>query len=47
MEITSFIKGSFQALERDSGYLDKNGYQLVGRKEASNFTGDREKVGDS
>ena len=44
-EINSFIKGSFKALTSPQGYLDKKEYQEVGRKEAPNFTADREKVG--
>lgn len=42
-EITSFIKGSEHALTK--GFLDKDSYIKVGRKQATNFTvNDREKV---
>ena len=44
MEITSFIKGSFKALAMPEGCLDRKGYEEVGRKQAPNFTGDRQKV---
>ncbi|KAH9496679.1 TPR and ankyrin repeat-containing protein 1 [Bulinus truncatus] len=44
MEIMSFIKGSYEALNTDNGYLDKAQYLDLGRKRAPNFTGDRAKI---
>ena len=44
MEIMSFLKGSYMALTSERGYLDLDTYHQVGRKEAPNFTGDRQKV---
>ncbi|KAK7480873.1 hypothetical protein BaRGS_00027874 [Batillaria attramentaria] len=43
-EITSFIKGSFGSLLQRRGYLDKDDYEKLGRKQAPNFTGSRDKV---
>ena len=43
-EITSFIKGSFAALSQRRGFLDKDSYDQLGRKQAPNFTGSRDKV---
>ena len=43
-EITSFIKGSFAALSQRLGFLDKDSYEQLGRKQAPNFTGSRDKV---
>ena len=45
MEITSFIKGSFQSLMTLDGFLDEKSYEEVGRKQAPNFTGNRSQVG--
>ncbi|XP_022098419.1 TPR and ankyrin repeat-containing protein 1-like [Acanthaster planci] len=44
MEITSFIKGSVEALHTDSGYLSLDSYLALGQKRASNFTADREEI---
>ncbi|XP_022085705.1 TPR and ankyrin repeat-containing protein 1-like isoform X3 [Acanthaster planci] len=44
MEITSFIKGSFEALQSDSGYLSLEEYLDLGKKMAPNFTTDREQI---
>ncbi|KAK7091654.1 hypothetical protein V1264_009311 [Littorina saxatilis] len=43
-EIISFIKGSFASLAQPKGYLDLQGYEQLGRKQAPNFTGSRDKV---
>ena len=43
-EIISFIKGSFEALNTECGYLSQDQYISVGRKRAPNFTAEREKV---
>jgi hypothetical protein len=43
-EIMSFIKGSFASLTKRKGFLDKDSYQQLGRKQAPNFTGSRDKV---
>ena len=43
-EIMSFIKGSFAALSQWRGFLDKDSYEKLGRKQAPNFTGSRHKV---
>ncbi|CAL1538728.1 unnamed protein product [Lymnaea stagnalis] len=43
-EIMSFIKGSFEALYTEKGYLEKNQYLELGRKRAPNFSGDRTQV---
>ena len=43
-EIMSFIKGSFAALSQQRGFLDKDNYEQLGRKQAPNFTGSRDKV---
>ncbi|XP_059158005.1 TPR and ankyrin repeat-containing protein 1-like isoform X2 [Physella acuta] len=43
-EIMSFIKGSYEALYTEKGYLDKNQYLDLGRKRAPNFSGDRSLV---
>ena len=40
----SFIKGSFAALSQRLGFLDKDSYEQLGRKQAPNFTGSRDKV---
>lgn len=40
----SFIKGSYEALYTEKGYLDKNQYLDLGRKRAPNFSGDRSLV---
>ena len=44
MEIRSFIKGSYEALHRKSGYLSLESYQKIGLKRAPNFTADREAI---
>ncbi|XP_070208314.1 TPR and ankyrin repeat-containing protein 1-like [Littorina saxatilis] len=44
MEITSFIKGSLEAVNSPNGYLDYKSYEEVGRKQAPNFVGDRQKI---
>ncbi|XP_064596809.1 TPR and ankyrin repeat-containing protein 1-like [Liolophura sinensis] len=43
-EINSFLKGSFEALRSSSGKLTLEEYQELGRKRATNFTGERAKV---
>lgn len=43
-EIMSFIKGSFEALSKPSGYLSKEEYFDLGRKRAPNFSGEREHI---
>ena len=44
MEIKSFIKGSSKAVESKEGYLSSTEYQVLGRKMASNFAGNREEI---
>ena len=44
MEIKSFIKGSREAIECESGYLSEEEYNEIGRKAAPNFRGDRKRV---
>lgn len=44
MEIMSFIRGSFEALSKPSGYLSKEKYLDLGRKRAPNFSGEREHI---
>ncbi|CAE1296780.1 unnamed protein product [Acanthosepion pharaonis] len=44
IEIISFIKGSFEALNTKNGYLSEEQYISIGRKRAPNFTGERDKV---
>uniref|UniRef100_K1PIT9 Lupus brain antigen 1-like protein n=1 Tax=Magallana gigas TaxID=29159 RepID=K1PIT9_MAGGI len=46
MEIMSFIRGSFEALSKPSGYLSKEEYLDLGRKRAPNFSGEREQIYD-
>lgn len=46
MEIMSFIRGSFQAMSKSSGYLSKEEYLDLGRKRAPNFSGEREHIYD-
>ncbi|XP_064597504.1 TPR and ankyrin repeat-containing protein 1-like [Liolophura sinensis] len=43
-EIFTFIKGSFQSLLSQKGYLTSAQYQEVGRKCAPNFTGNRGEI---
>uniref|UniRef100_A0A0L8HRK2 UvrD-like helicase ATP-binding domain-containing protein n=2 Tax=Octopus bimaculoides TaxID=37653 RepID=A0A0L8HRK2_OCTBM len=43
-EITSIIKGSYKSLLSEKGFLSKNEYLEIGKKQAPNFTSDREKV---
>ncbi|KAI8776906.1 TPR and ankyrin repeat-containing protein 1, partial [Biomphalaria glabrata] len=43
-EIMSFIKGSYEALNTENGYLNKTQYLDLGRKRAPNFSGDRAKI---
>nr|XP_034304939.1 uncharacterized protein LOC105330431 [Crassostrea gigas]XP_034304942.1 uncharacterized protein LOC105330431 [Crassostrea gigas]XP_034304948.1 uncharacterized protein LOC105330431 [Crassostrea gigas]XP_034304950.1 uncharacterized protein LOC105330431 [Crassostrea gigas] len=43
-EIMSFIKGSFEAISKPSGYLSKEEYFDMGRKRAPNFSGERENI---
>ncbi|CAG5125043.1 unnamed protein product, partial [Candidula unifasciata] len=45
-EIMSFIKGSYESLYTEKGYLDKEEYINVGRKRAPNFSGSRSQVYD-
>ena len=44
IEIKSFIKGSFQALQNDDGFLSFNEYCNLGHKMAPNFVGNREMI---
>ena len=44
MEIKSFIKGSRQALESDQGFLSECEYQVLGKKMAPNFPGNRSEI---
>ncbi|KAK7486004.1 hypothetical protein BaRGS_00022756 [Batillaria attramentaria] len=44
LEIMSFIKGSFEALETTLGYLSREEYERIGRKRAPSFTGNRDDV---
>lgn len=44
MEIISFIKGSYEALVHENGYLDRREYILQGKKKAPNFSGERETI---
>ncbi|XP_052214816.1 TPR and ankyrin repeat-containing protein 1-like isoform X2 [Dreissena polymorpha] len=43
-EIMSFIKGSYEALSKPKGFLDKEEYFELGRKRAPNFTGERDLI---
>lgn len=43
-EIMSIIKGSYKSLLSKKGYLSKEEYLEIGKKQAPNFTSDREKV---
>ncbi|VDI71816.1 Hypothetical predicted protein, partial [Mytilus galloprovincialis] len=43
-EIMSFIKGSYEALSKPTGYLEKEEYFDIGRKRAPNFSGEREHI---
>ncbi|XP_029655877.1 TPR and ankyrin repeat-containing protein 1-like [Octopus sinensis] len=43
-EIMSIIKGSYKSLLSEKGFLSKNEYLEIGKKQAPNFTSDREKV---
>ncbi|CAC5365910.1 unnamed protein product [Mytilus coruscus] len=43
-EIMSFIKGSYEALSKATGYLSKEEYVDIGRKRAPNFSGEREHI---
>ncbi|OPL21743.1 hypothetical protein AM593_00808, partial [Mytilus galloprovincialis] len=43
-EIMSFIKGSYEALSKPTGYLEKEEYFYLGRKRAPNFSGEREHI---
>ncbi|XP_063448737.1 TPR and ankyrin repeat-containing protein 1-like isoform X2 [Mytilus trossulus] len=43
-EIMSFIKGSYEALSKPTGYLEKEEYFDLGRKRAPNFSGEREHI---
>ncbi|XP_052214395.1 TPR and ankyrin repeat-containing protein 1-like isoform X2 [Dreissena polymorpha] len=43
-EIMSFIKGSYEALSKLKGYLDKEEYFELGRKRAPNFSGERDVI---
>ena len=44
IEIKSFIKGSFQALQTVNGFLSFNEYCNIGHKMAPNFVGNREMI---
>ena len=44
MEIKSFIKGSREAIESETGSLTKDEYEKLGRKAAPHFAGNREEV---
>ena len=43
-EIMSFIKGSYEALSKANGCLEKEEYVELGRKRAPNFSGEREHI---
>ncbi|WAR27590.1 TRNK1-like protein, partial [Mya arenaria] len=43
-EIMSFIKGSFEALSKPNGYLEKEEYFKLGRKRAPNFSEERDSI---
>ncbi|XP_041378715.1 TPR and ankyrin repeat-containing protein 1-like, partial [Gigantopelta aegis] len=43
-EIMSFIRGSFEALTKPNGILEKDEYIELGCKRAPNFSGDRDKI---
>ena len=43
-EVMSFIKGSYEALSKSSGHLNKKEYTELGRKRAPNFSGEREEI---
>ncbi|XP_038075614.1 TPR and ankyrin repeat-containing protein 1-like [Patiria miniata] len=43
-EITSFIKGSFEALHSETGFLSLEEYLDIGKKMAPNFSTDREEI---
>ncbi|BFZ21228.1 hypothetical protein BsWGS_24267 [Bradybaena similaris] len=45
-EIMSFIKGSYESLYTEKGYLDKEEYIKLGRKRAPSFTGNRSQIYD-
>ncbi|XP_033107816.1 TPR and ankyrin repeat-containing protein 1-like [Anneissia japonica] len=44
IEFRSFIKGSIEALHTVNGMLNLEDYQKIGKKRATNFTGDRSEV---
>ena len=44
MEIKSFIKGSRQAVESEKGYLSEEEYEVLGKKMAPNFPGNRSEI---
>ncbi len=44
IEIKSFIKGSSQAMESDNGCISADEYEILGRKLAPNFIGNRSEV---
>lgn len=46
MEIISFIKGSYEALIHENGYLDRREYISHGKKKAPNFSGERDTIYD-
>ncbi|XP_041361942.1 TPR and ankyrin repeat-containing protein 1-like [Gigantopelta aegis] len=43
-EIMSFIRGSFEALTKPNGILEKDEYIELGLKRAPNFSGERDKI---
>ncbi|XP_059151541.1 TPR and ankyrin repeat-containing protein 1-like [Physella acuta] len=43
-EIMSFIKGSYESLSSEQGFLSERQYQSVGQKKAPNFTADRSEI---
>ncbi|XP_041361943.1 TPR and ankyrin repeat-containing protein 1-like [Gigantopelta aegis] len=43
-EIKSFIRGSFEAVKKPNGILEKDEYIELGRKRAPNFSGERHKI---
>lgn len=45
-EIMSFIKGSYESLYTEKGYLDKEEYIKLGRKRAPSFSGNRSQIYD-
>ena len=43
-EIKSFIKGTLEAVSSQNGFLSREEYEILGRKKAPNFEGNREEI---